>query len=70
MLFRSIAEKGSVLLSVDYSQIELRLAAEMAGIEPLREAFRAGVDIHAVSTEDDLVSALVRIVETRKRRRR
>ena len=30
---------------------------------------RAGVDIYEVSTEDDLVSALVRIVESRKRRR-
>ncbi|MDF2763929.1 MAG: polymerase, partial [Rhodospirillales bacterium] len=44
-----IAEEGSVLLSVDYSQIELRLAAEMAGIEPLREAFRNGIDIHALT---------------------
>ena len=38
-----------MLLSVDYSQIELRLAAEMAGIEPLREAFRNGIDIHALT---------------------
>jgi DNA polymerase-1 len=44
-----IAEEGHVLLSVDYSQIELRLAAEMAGIEPLREAFRNGIDIHALT---------------------
>jgi len=37
----------------------------------LRDAtLRAGVDIHEVSTEDDLVEALVRIVEARKRRRR
>ncbi|HXV23606.1 MAG TPA: DNA polymerase I [Alphaproteobacteria bacterium] len=44
-----VAEEGSVLLSVDYSQIELRLAAEMADIAPLREAFRAGADIHALT---------------------
>jgi DNA polymerase-1 len=44
-----IAEEGWTLLSVDYSQIELRLAAEMAGIEPLKEAFRAGIDIHALT---------------------
>ncbi|TXH32566.1 MAG: DNA polymerase I [Rhodospirillaceae bacterium] len=44
-----IAEKGMKLLSVDYSQIELRLAAEMADIPALQEAFRKGEDIHALT---------------------
>ena len=44
-----IAEDGHQLLSVDYSQIELRLAAEIAGIEALVEAFRNGDDIHALT---------------------
>jgi DNA polymerase-1 len=44
-----VASKGHKLLSVDYSQIELRLAADMAGIEPLRQAFAEGVDIHALT---------------------
>ncbi len=44
-----VAEEGWVLLSVDYSQIELRLAAEMARIEPLRQAFQVGIDIHALT---------------------
>jgi len=44
-----IAEEGALLLSVDYSQIELRLAAEMAGIEPLKQAFQDGIDIHALT---------------------
>jgi len=44
-----IADPGQVLLSVDYSQIELRLAAEMAGVETLRQAFRDGKDIHAIT---------------------
>ncbi|MFQ5954840.1 MAG: DNA polymerase I, partial [Kiloniellales bacterium] len=44
-----VAEDGRVLLSVDYSQIELRVLAHMAGIEALREAFREGQDIHALT---------------------
>jgi DNA polymerase I len=42
-----VAEPGNVILSADYSQIELRLAAHMADVGPLREAFEEGEDIHA-----------------------
>jgi DNA polymerase-1 len=41
-----IAEDGNVLLSVDYSQVELRLVAFMARDEAMLEAFRSGQDIH------------------------
>jgi DNA polymerase-1 len=44
-----IAEPGNVLLSVDYSQIELRIVAAMAGDEAMLDAFRAGQDIHATT---------------------
>ncbi len=44
-----IADEGNVLISVDYSQVELRLAAEMAGVEALQQAFKDGVDIHALT---------------------
>lgn len=40
---------GYRLMSVDYSQVELRLAAEMAGIKALKQAFRDGIDIHAAT---------------------
>ncbi|MCK5276305.1 MAG: DNA polymerase I, partial [Alphaproteobacteria bacterium] len=44
-----VAAEGNKLVSLDYSQIELRIVAHMAGIEPLRQAFRDGQDIHAMT---------------------
>jgi len=44
-----IAGKGNVLLSVDYSQIELRIVAHMAQDEGMLAAFRADEDIHATT---------------------
>ena len=41
-----VAEKGNVLLSADYSQIELRIMAHLSGDEALRAAFEAGKDFH------------------------
>ena len=44
-----VAEKGHTLLAVDYSQVELRLCAEMAGVKALKQAFKDDVDIHALT---------------------
>jgi len=44
-----VASKENVLLSVDYSQIELRIVAHMAQDEGMLAAFRAGEDIHATT---------------------
>ncbi len=44
-----IAGAGNVLLAVDYSQIELRIVAHMAGDEAMLAAFRQGQDIHATT---------------------
>jgi len=67
------AETGEQLF-VDSSDPEFRRRLRAAGEE--REAMvraaaqRAGVDLHVISTDDDLVTAFVRIIESRKRGRR
>jgi DNA polymerase-1 len=44
-----VPEDGNVLLSIDYSQIELRLAAAMAKVPALIDAFKNDIDIHALT---------------------
>jgi DNA polymerase-1 len=44
-----VAEPGSRLLSADYSQVELRVLAHVAGEDVLKEIFRAGEDVHAAT---------------------
>ncbi|MBB3764753.1 DNA polymerase I [Sphingomicrobium lutaoense] len=52
-----IASDDHVLMSADYSQIELRLAAHMADVPQLKEAFREGADIHDRTAEELFGSA-------------
>jgi DNA polymerase-1 len=47
-----VAEPGNLLLSIDYSQIELRLMAHFSGDERLIEAFKAGLDIHQATAAE------------------
>ena len=47
-----VAPKGRVIVSLDYSQIELRILAHIADIPALQQAFRDGLDIHAMTASE------------------
>jgi len=63
-----VAEPGNILISADYSQIELRLMAHFSGDTTLRTAFDRGLDIHA-ATAASVNQAPIEEV-TREQRRR
>ena len=47
-----VAPEGKVLVALDYSQIELRILAHMADIAELKQAFKDGLDIHALTASE------------------
>jgi DNA polymerase I len=63
-----IAEPGHVIVSADYSQIELRLLAHIGDIPQLKDAFRRGLDIHAM-TASEMFSTPIEGMDPAVRRR-
>jgi len=63
-----IAKPGHVLISADYSQIELRLLAHIGDIAELKRAFRAGHDIHA-ATASEMFGVPIEQMDPETRRR-
>ena len=63
-----ISEKGNKILSADYSQVELRVLAHIAQIEPLIEAFKNGEDIHALTASEIFGINIKKITSDLRRR--
>ena len=62
-----IAEFGQTLVSIDYSQIELRLLADIANINSLKEAFNDDIDIHAQTASEVFNVPLEKVDPTTRR---
>ena len=62
-----VAPKGKVLVSADYSQFELRLAAVLAGDEKLIADFNAGVDIHTKTAAEAFNLPIAEVTKTQRR---
>lgn len=62
-----IAEPGFELLSLDYSQIELRLAAHLAGDQKMIKAFQDGADIHSLTAAEINDVSLEKVTSTMRR---
>ena len=62
-----IAPEGRVLVSADYSQFELRLAAVLAGDQPLIDDFNNGVDIHTKTAAEAFGIPLDQVTKAQRR---
>jgi len=63
-----VAEPGRLLISADYSQIELRILAHVADIPQLRKAFAEGIDIHAMTASEMFSVPLAEMTSEIRRR--
>lgn len=62
-----VPEQGSVFVSADYSQFELRLAAVLAGDQPMIDDFNSDIDIHTKTAADVHGIALDEVTKNQRR---
>lgn len=62
-----IPDEGDLLMSADYSQIELRLIAHLSGDPDMIEAFHSGADIHALTASKVYHTPLAEVTEAQRR---
>jgi DNA polymerase I len=62
-----VADQGWLLLSIDYSQIELRIVAHMANDAAMLDAFKAGQDIHAATAAAIYNTPLAEVTKDQRR---
>ncbi len=63
-----IAEKGNVLISADYNQIEMRILADLADVKELKKAFKNNEDIHSL-TASQIFNTEIKKVDQDQRRK-
>lgn len=62
-----IADKGNILLSADYSQVELRILAHLSKDEVLIEAFSKGIDVHAKTASEIFGTPVDKVTDEMRR---
>jgi len=63
-----VAEKGNILISADYNQIEMRILADMADVKELKKAFKNNQDIHSLTASQVFGSPLNKVNDEMRRK--
>ena len=62
-----VADKGCLMMSADYSQVELRIMAHLSGDEGLLKAFSEGADVHKATASEVFATALDEVTDDQRR---
>jgi len=63
-----VAEKGNILISADYNQIEMRILADMADVKELKKAFENNEDIHSLTASQVFNTSIKKVDENLRRK--
>jgi len=63
-----VADKGNVLISADYNQIEMRILADMADVKELKKAFKNNEDIHSLTASQVFNVSISKVNEDLRRK--